>query len=81
MPATWPPRTVDPEVFWPLHEAALCSAAVWVRWPVSTKSSRGVRGPAGGRGVCARTEPVGEPGRSRRFQEADREGARAAVFR
>ena len=40
---------------------------------------RGVRGPAGGRGVCARTEPVGEPGRSRRFQEADREGARAAV--
>src|SRR6201999_3737914 len=38
-----------------------------------------VRGSAGGGGVCARTEPTGEPVRPRRLQEAQREGTRTAV--
>ena len=80
MPATWPPRTV-------IRKSSGLRT-------LESALYRGGLGPVAGvdevgRGACAGPlvvaacvlgpEPVGEPGRARRFQEAHREGTRAAV--
>ena len=80
MPATWPPRTV-------IRKSSGLRT-------LESALYRGGLGPVAGvdevgRGACAGPlvvaacvlgpEPAGEPGRARRLQEAQREGARAAV--